>query len=363
MMIRLLTLVIFLLHLNTSIYAQSKDDNLKNTIVELNAKVDNHIEVGTGFVIAKNGSQVIIVTAKHVTLDLDSVDVKFEKHDTTIKGEVVFRHDNYDLAVISVNNPSYQFTPLNYAVNAEGGDQVFSRGSNQNKMILSNNGAAMITKIDREQIAANLTAQKGDSGSPLFTGDYLIGMIYEAPGLAIPISLVKLIVEDNDLPWQLTKRTIDRVLPEIKKIEPSNLIEIDYHSLYLDGEHALAANVLKDGILSTSWICKEAGWHNLSILRSTPKFIKSVRFFYPSTFSSDFPNGELVLNKANKSFKLQTILSKVMKKEQGGNWVEFIFPDFYLEDHITLRFKVNKDSKEQPEPVTFFEIKLIGLSN
>jgi len=363
MMGKKLFIFVFLLMSVWQGYAQENTAKLRSAVVEIRTVSTDHTELGSGFLVAKVKGLLYIVTAKHVTLDQDMVEVTLEGQDKPHSAEVIFKDDRLDLAVLTLNAADFAFQPISYAVNADGGDKVFTMGANQDKLPLSNNGAAMLMSVTGESVKANLAAQKGDSGSPLFSSNVLIGMLYEAPGTSIPIKRIKLTLEDNDIPWQLEETALVHSIAEVKKIEPGKLIIIKDFSLGYDDGYPAEIRALNDGNFNTSWTCKQAGYHQIEISTAVPYFIKSIQLFYPDSHLEDFPNMDVRFISNNKQYSFQSKLSKTLIREGNGQWVQFLLPDFLLENHITIRFKVKKDTKENPEPVLFYEIRLTGLSN
>lgn len=327
-----------------------------SNIVEIHG-ADN--KSGSGFIIAEKEGFIYIVTAAHVVEGIVEVPVNLTSNRYSGKGLVVKRNSYYDIALITIPGSEQSWKPFSYISNPVGGDHAFCISLRNNRSIISATGSAIITSTNKELIESNVGIKEGDSGTPLFNSLGLVGLIIQYPGVARPVSLIKGLVEGWDMPWQLPELSINRnsVTEKILDVSKEEVLPVEF---ILDEENNNIITELSDDNLNSSKIYSDKGSHNLLIKLKENYTFNKIKIYSPPNLFDDSPPGYIYLPKSKQKFRFNAVKSPVMEKAGSGNWIIYDLKHFYHEDQIKLTFRLRTDSKSNPEPFAFYEIKILG---
>ncbi|RYE26974.1 MAG: serine protease [Sphingobacteriaceae bacterium] len=314
---------------------------------------------GGGFIIAEKEGLIYIVTAAHVVEGMDEVPVNLISNRNSGKGTVIKRNSFYDIALITISGSEQSWKAFSYISNPAGGDPVFCISLRNDRSIISAAGSAIITSINKELIESSVGIKEGDSGTPLFNSQGIVGLIIKYPGVARPVSLIKGLVEGWDMPWQLPELSINRnsAAEKIPDVSKEEMLPVEF---ILDEENNKIITELNDDDLSSNRIYSDKGSHNLLIKLKDNYTFNRIKIYSPPDLFDDSPPGYIYLPKSKQKFRFNAVKSPVMEKAGSGNWIIYDLKHFYHEDQIKLTFRLRTDSKSNPEPFAFYEIKVLG---
>lgn len=337
---------------------------LSDNVVEIRATNDDRTfnEVGSGFVAGRNGDTIYIVTAAHVVENADVIKVRFSQKRYDGEAERLNMSVFLDVAVLRMICPGRSWRPFYYVREPKGGKPVYILSVRSERSVVDRGGAALLTSVDKEQLLSNVGAQHGDSGTPLFSGDAMVGMVFKSPGLARPAMMLKGMLESWRIPWGLLETSSYTPPP---RPEPSTVKTpiVPIRSIR-DSKTQELIKPLYDNDGSSEKKIVDAGAYTYVISFGERRMIDQVRLYYPSHIDDDLPSfATMYFPDSNKRIKLKSYKAPVIESNVHGHWIIFNLRQVYFEEKVHLEFALAKYSDGTVFPFTFYEIQFRGPNN
>jgi superkiller protein 3 len=181
----------------------------KRSVVQITPlySFDGRANGGTGFVIKRSGSKVLVLTNEHIVVNrnrptprtCDSVEVLFylgqkpsDARTEPVQGKVIQVNPDMDLALIELNIPNLpdDIQPLPLNLSPADNDMITVIGHPKNDEWKVDNGK--IIDISATEIKLNISLNIGNSGSPILdTKNQVVGIITNIDerdtGFAVPL--------------------------------------------------------------------------------------------------------------------------------------------------------------------------------
>lgn len=159
-------------------------DNLKKIVVGIKV---NGQATANGFLFRKDKDYIYILTCNHVVEDVDSVKISVKSVDEDFEGEVCLQNETYDFALVKVSIKNNNF-PLDYFEYLKIDTTLKSEFENKKYKVIINSKVSgksrpainvEITDTENElhSFLTSKPLEEGYSGSPVFDGDKIIGMV------------------------------------------------------------------------------------------------------------------------------------------------------------------------------------------
>ncbi|MDR6806887.1 hypothetical protein J2Y45_004079 [Dyadobacter sp. BE34] len=337
---------------------------LSDNVVEIRAtNVDRTFnEIGSGFVAGRSGDTIYIITAAHVVEKTSEVKVRFSQNRYDGEADVLKQSMFLDVAVLRIVCPGRSWRPFRYVREPKGGKAVYILSVRSERSVVDRGGAAILTSVDKEQLLSNVGAQHGDSGTPLFSGDALVGMVFKSPGLARPAMMLKSMLESWGIPWGLPEASPD-LPPPIPPTRTTKDPIIPIRSIR-DSKTQELITPLYDNDGSSEKKIVDGGAYSYIISFGEKRMIDQVRLYYPAHIDGDLPSfATLFFPSINKRIKLKAYKAPVIESNINGHWIIFNLRQVFFEEKVHFEFALAKYSDGTVFPFTFYEIQFRGPNN
>lgn len=338
---------------------QIADETLAQYNKNIASVHNSHNQSGTAFVIGADKGLLYLLTAAHVVAKDEKVDIAFTDAKLNGRADVKINNAYYDFAVLALPNKGWTEPFLPCVTNAMVGDNVFAISLRINRKTLPFNKEAQVLEIDQADVNCDVGIDEGDSGTPLLCNAGLVGMLCRYPGKGRSALLLKQMVQEAGMPWQLPDVIINRQLTADALPDASNEENLTIQ-FFWDEEAMEHAPALADQNPESGYTFSTAGWHRLTIQMPDDRTFNKIRILCPYGKYVDFNSGYIFLPGSKKKFNFTSYKLPVMERSSMGNWIIYDLRRYYHEDRVTLVFKVDKDTKDKPDPVTLYEIQIRG---